>query len=1086
MPRTLPILALVLVAAPLLAGPAPKGKPDSTPKLKAETFEGLKLRNIGPAFTSGRVGDIAIHPKQPDVWYVAAASGGLWKTLNGGITWASIFDEQPSYSIGCVSLDPRDPLTVWVGTGENNSQRSVGYGDGLYKSTDGGKTWKNVGLKTSEHLAKVLIDPRDSKVVYVASQGPLWKSGGERGLFKTTDGGHTWKAILSISEDTGITDVVMDPKNPDLLYAASYQRRRHVWSLINGGPESAIHRSTDGGQTWTKLSEGLPKEDIGRIGLAVAEGVVYATIEAANKAGGFFRSTDGGASWEKRSDQVSGSAQYYQELFVDPANSSRIYSMDTFMQVSEDAGKSWRKVGETHKHVDNHALWIDPQNPEHLIAGCDGGVYESRDRGRNWGFKANLPIAQFYRATTDNALPFYNIYAGTQDNFSMGGPSRTRNNHGILNADWFVTQGGDGFVSQVDPTDPDTVYSEAQYGDLVRFDKRTGERTDIQPQPEPGEDALRWNWDSPLLISPHQPKRLYFSAQKLFRSDDRGNTWTAVSPDLSRRLDRNNLPIMGKLWSLDAVAKHHSTSIFGNIVSLAESPKREGLLFVGTDDGLVQVSEDGGKAWRKVEKFPGVPDMTYVSCLTASPHDANTLFVAFDNHKMGDFKPYLLRSRDRGNTWQNIVANLPERGSVYTVIEDPMRKGLLFAGTEFGLFVSLDDGGSWVQLKGNVPTIAIRDLTIQAREGDLVAATFGRGILVLDDLTALREATPELLEREGVLFSVRKAERYIPATPFGARDQGAQGDDFFTAPNPPFGAVFTYHLKEGFKDLKKARQAKEKEGKANIPTWDALRAEALDQEAQALLTVKDAQGQVIRRITGPAKAGLHRVAWDLRFPAPNPVSLKPKGELAQWERPPVGALAAPGTYTVSLEVSVQGTLKPLGESRRFDLVPLGTMTLSAQAQAELQAFNLHLANLQRRAYGAQKQLEEGKARLDHLRMAWLETPGAAPELKTRVEALAVKLTHLKLELSGDELKAKYQEAQVPSILDRLERAVDACWNVTGLPTTTQRRGAELAAHGLDKLVPAIRVLEQDLKTLEVSFESVGAPWTPNRNVTPRP
>src|SRR6185312_2338839 len=453
------------------------GKPEEKKGgLSASTFAGLELRNIGPAVVGGRIIDIAVDPTKSTTWYIATASGGVWKTVNAGNTWSSIFDGQGSFSTGCITIDPKNPLVVWVGSGENNSQRSVSYGDGVYKSVDGGKSWENVGLKKSEHIGKIVIDPRDSNVVYVAAQGPLWAAGGDRGLYKTTDGGKTWKAVLTISENTGVSDLVMDPRNPDVLYASAYQRRRHIWTLIDGGPEGGIHKSMDGGATWKKLSGGLPKDDIGRIGLAIAPtspDTVYAIIESVGNLSGFYRSTDAGGSWEKRSDSLASSPQYYQELFVDLDSADRVYSMDTLIQVTDNGGTSFRPLGERHKHVDNHALWIDPANHSHMLVGCDGGLYETWDRAANWEFKSNMPIAQFYRVSVDNALPFYNVFGGTQDNYSLGGPSRTNNDHGIRNSDWFVTQGGDGFQSQVAPEDPNTVYAEAQYGALVRYDKKS-------------------------------------------------------------------------------------------------------------------------------------------------------------------------------------------------------------------------------------------------------------------------------------------------------------------------------------------------------------------------------------------------------------------------------------------------------------------------------------------------------------------------------------------------------------------------------------------------------------------------------------
>ncbi len=1071
----LPALTLLLTSGAMRGAPPTKGKPESASKLQASTFEGLAFRNIGPAITSGRIGDIAVHPVHKDTWYVVVASGGLWKTENAGTTWTPIFDGEGSYSMGCITLDPKNPLTLWLGTGENNSQRSVGYGDGVYKSTDGGKTWENMGLKASEHIAKILIDPRDSNVVYVAAQGPLWSPGGERGLYKTTDGGRTWKAVLTVSEHTGVTDVLMDPRDPEVLLAATYQRRRHVWTLIDGGPESGLQRSTNGGKTWKKITAGLPKEEMGRIGLALAPtrpDTVYAIVEAANKGGGFYRSVDGGANWEKRSDYVSGSPQYYQELIVDPENPDRVYSMDTWMQVTQDGGKSFKKVGEKHKHVDNHALWIDPANTRHLVAGCDGGVYESRDRGATWEFKPNLPVAQFYRVATDNAKPFYNIYGGTQDNNSLGGPSSTRNKEGIANQDWFFTQGGDGFFSRVDPTDPDTVYAEAQHGELIRFNRKTGEAVDIQPQAAPGEDGLRWNWDAPLILSPHAPKRLYFAAQRLFRSEDRGDSWKAVSPDLSRKLDRDKLPVMGKVWSIDAVARHTSTSVFGNIVSLAESQKAENLLYVGTDDGLLQVSENGGGAWRRVEKFPGVPDLTYVSRIEPSRYSADLVYVAFDNHKMGDFKPYVLKSRDRGRSFESISGDLPDRGTVNTLIEDPTRPGLLFAGTEFGIFFTLDEGKHWIQLKSGLPTIAVKDLEIQPREGDLVAATFGRGLVILDDLTPLRKLTPDLLEKEGALFPVRKSDLFMP-TSLG----GALGASFFTAPNPPFGALFTYYLRDDSKSLAKARRAAEKDTATPVrPAWEALRAEALDEEPTVILTVSDEAGQTVRRIMGPAKAGMQRVAWDLRFPAADPVSLKAR-ELDPWDFEPVGPFAAPGTYRADLALRAQGQTRMLGEPQTFQVTPLGLESPSP----ELQAFHQRVARLQRAVLGSGGLLEEAELRLKHLRKALLDAPRASADLWDRAHLLTARLAELKAEFQGDPVKAKYQEATVPAIENRVNRLADGLWQVTSTPTATQRQAYELASEAFGTFLPRLKTfLHQDLKALEDALETSGAPWTPGR------
>src|SRR6202140_4828975 len=511
--------------------------------MTADTFAGLKFRLLGPAVASGRVTSVAVNPKNKFEYYVGVASGGVWKTVNDGTTWTPVFDNEKSYSTGWVTLDPNDASVVWVGSGESNSQRSVGYGDGIYRSDDGGKNWQNVGLKKSEHIGRVVVDPRDSKVVYVAAEGPLWGPGGDRGLYKSTDGGKNWKAVLTISEDTGVVDVQLDPENPDTVYAAAYQRRRHVFTLIDGGPESAIYKSSDAGVTWKKLNAGLPTVDMGRIGLAVSPAdpnVVYATIEAADSKGGIFRSSDKGATWERRNEFDLG-AMYYSRVVPDPKNVDRIFVMNVWLRESLDGGKTLRKVNEVNHHVDNHAMWIDPEDTKHWLLGSDGGVYETWDDAKSWGFKANLPTVQFYDLAVDNATPFYNVCGGTQDYFSWCGPSRTHSVNGIVNSDWFVTTNGDGFHSQVDPVDSNTIYSESQYGVLVRFDKATGQELVLQPLEGKGGAPLRWNWDSAILISPHSHTRLYFAANKLFRSDDLGHTWKAIWGDLSRQIGRNKL-----------------------------------------------------------------------------------------------------------------------------------------------------------------------------------------------------------------------------------------------------------------------------------------------------------------------------------------------------------------------------------------------------------------------------------------------------------------------------------------------------------------------------------------------------------------
>jgi photosystem II stability/assembly factor-like uncharacterized protein len=1082
------ILVVLLLAAPLFAAQVPS-KPDkdaakSDKDKSPDPWAGLKFRLLGPAWPEGRVVDIQVDPTHPSTWYVAAASGGVWKTMNSGNTWEPIFDGEGSYSIGCIAIDRKNPSIIWVGSGENNSQRAVAYGDGVYRSEDGGHSWKNVGLKNSEHIGAITIDPRDSNVVYVAAQGPLWKEGGDRGLYKTTDAGGTWKAILTVSENTGITQVMMDPRDPDQLYAVAYQRRRHLWSFIDGGPESAVYRSSDAGKTWKKTSDGLPKEDMGRIGLAISPpdpDTVYAIVEAANKASGLFRSTDRGATWDKRSDFKNSGPMAYNLIFADPKTRDRVYAMDVQMQVSDDGGKSFHELGEKDKHVDNHVIWVDPGNNDHYLVGCDGGVYETYDRAATWHFKANLPITQFYRVAVDNATP-YRVYGGTQDNLSVGAPSQVPGVHGITNADWFVTSVGDGFFTAVDPEDPNTVYSEAQFGALNRMDLRTGEQFFIQPQAGPGEDALRWNWDAPIIVSQHSHTRLYFAAQRLFRSDDRGDSWKAVSGDLTRHLDRNAIKMMGKIWPADSVAKNAYTTPYGNIVSLSESPLAEGVIYVGTDDGLVQVTEDGGGSWRKIETFAGIPANTYVSKLLASAHDKSVVYAAFDNHKTGDFKPYVLVSRDRGTHWSSISSNLPERGGVYSVAEDAVDASLLFAGTEFGLFVSQDAGAHWAPLKGGLPTIAVRDIAIQKREGDLAIATFGRGLWLLDDYSPLRLAKPAERQKDFLAFPVKAARIYVPPAQFGLRGKAFMGASFFAADNPPFGSVFTYSLKEDIlsrvKKRHKAEQEADKAGKAApYPTLDDLGAEAAEEDPAILITITDADGHAVRTLTGPTTAGIHRVDWDLRYAPSDPTSFDPPSD-NPFVAPPLGPLVVPGHYKVSFARRVEGKVTPLGEPLTFETA--GAFDIPAADRAALLAFEEKTARLQRAVLGANSALKEAGDHIKHIKKALLDTPAGTAEMDTAARALEVRLRALRVAIVGDHVAAERYEPTVPAIADRVGYIVGAHWTATSAPTGTTVQEYERAAADFAKRLPELQALVRDLKQLESKLETAGAPWTPGR------
>lgn len=1068
--------------------PTPVPTPTPTPDpMSTGTFAGLRFRSIGPAVTSGRVIAFAVDPNDRAKYYVAVASGGVWKTVNSGTTWTSVFDNEGAFSIGAVALDPKNPSNVWVGTGERNSQRSVGYGDGVYRSDDGGRSWRNVGLKKSEHIGRIVIDPRDSNVVYVAAQGPLWSAGGERGLYKTTDGGKTWKSLITVSENTGVTDVVIDPSNPDTLYAATWQRRRHFYTLINGGPESAIYKSTDAGNTWTRLRGGLPPGDLGRIGLDISPAntdVVYATVEASGQLSGIFRSDDRGATWQRMSGSIA-QGMYYGQIVADPKDVDRVYIPNVVFQVSDDGGRTQRALGERLKHVDNHAIWIDPKNTDYYLVGCDGGVYESFDRGANWHFKANLPVAQFYDVTTDNDTPFYNVFGGTQDNNSLGGPAKTRNTAGIINSDWFVTNGGDGFRSQVDPEDPNTIYAESQNGGLVRYDKRTGERVSIAPFPGKDEESERTNWDAPFIISPHSRTRLYFAGHKLYRSDNRGDDWKLISGDLSRGIDRNTLPVMGKIWGPDAIAKHQSTALYGNASALAESPKKDGLIYIGTDDGLIQVTEDGGKNWRKIDKFPDVPDMSYVSRVIASQHDVNTVYALFNNHQNGDFKPYILKSTDTGKTWTSIKGNLPERGSLYAIAEDHVNPNLLFVGTEFGFFFTVDGGGKWIQMKGGLPTIAVRDIAIQKRENDLVLATFGRGFYVLDDYTTLRQIKKETLEQNSMLFPVKDALMYVRSN---SAFTGFQGASFYTAPNPPYGAVFPYYLKEAPKTLRQKRQEAERDAERKkqpirYPTIEELRTESEEEPPALLFTITDSEGKVVRRLSAPAAPGIQRVVWDFRYAPPSisaaPPQLPPGVELPPGATfGPQGALVMPGKYSVTFALRVNGVVTPLQGSQSFNVVVEGKEGMTPADRIALAEFQRKVSALQRAVSAASSVATETRTRIGLLRRAAQEVPTDNQKFVDEAKALNKKIEDILNDLRGGR---ENTDIPPPSINQRINNVAGTIRLSLTRPTQTQINNFNIADSEFKPVLAKLKALvEVELPRFEKALEAAGAPITPGR------
>ncbi len=1069
------LLTILFFTCPIFS--QEKEEEDKSP-YKSSSFEGLKFRLIGPAATSGRITDFAVNPNNIHEFYVAVACGNVWKTINSGTTWEPIFDNYGSFSIGCVTLDPQNPHVVYVGTGENNSQRSVSWGDGVYRSEDGGKSFKNIGLKKSEHIAKILIDPRDSKIIYVAAQGPLWGPGGDRGLYKSVDYGVTWDSVLYISENTGVTDVVMDPRNPDVLYAASYQRRRHVWTLINGGPEGAIHKSTDAGATWKKLETGLPSGDIGRIGLAISPvnpDYIYAIIEAQGKNGGFFKSTNRGVTWEKMNEVVSVSAQYYSEVFCDPVDVNKVYLLDTYSQTSTDGGKTFSPISTSGRHVDDHAFWINPKDVKHFLIGGDGGVYETFDGGKTFEFKDNLPITQFYRISVDNYEPFYRVMGGTQDNNSMIVPSQTINEEGIINADFIPLVGGDGYESLTDPENPNIIYCLWQYGGLTRHDLKSGEIISIKPQEEKDETPYRWNWDTPLIISPHA-NRLYAAANKIFRSDDKGNTWKAISPDLSRQVDRNKLPVMDKVWSIDAIAKNASTSFYGNIVSLSESPLVEGLIYAGTDDGLIQVTEDGGTSWKKIESFSGIPEMTYVSCLYASRFDANTVYATFDNHKRADFKPYILVSKNRGQSWESISGDMKEPFVVYSITQDHIKPELLFIGTEYGVFFTINGGNKWIQLKGGLPTTAVRDLDIQERENDIALATFGRGFYLLDNYSPIRELTEQTLEQENYkLFPVKDALMFIKRS----ATFHALGSSFFKAENPPFGATFTYYIKEAPKSRKEIRQEKEKdlikENKPiDYPAWDDLRSEDREEKSFLLFVVSDEQGNVVRKLKEGIKKGINRITWDLRYADTNPVR-------KATDKNESGTPVLPGKYSVEMFMSVDGQLTKIAGPQTFEAKVLNNTTLPAEDRLILVAFHKKSWEFNRAVEGALNSVRDLKDKTDLLIYTIKQTPEAPNSLMDNALKIKSETEDILQHLFQDRTLAPRNEPTYPTVYDRLNEVAYGLRQSSSAPTQSQINTLKVAEEEFEPLLAQLKtLLEVDVKNLEAEMERYGAPWTPGR------
>ncbi len=833
------LLAVTVGFTETVGGRAPQR---TAPATASDPFAGLSFRNIGPATMGGRVDDLAVLESNPAVFYVGTATGGLWKTANSGTTWEVLFDDLDDVvSIGDVAIAPNDANLVWVGTGENNNRQSGSWGNGVYKSIDGGHTWKHMGLRDSRHIARIIVDPIDHDVVYVAALGSLWGAGKERGVFKTTDGGLTWTNVLSVNEDTGATELVQDPSNNKVLYAATYQRRRATWGFNGGGLGSGIHKTSDGGRTWTKLTSGIPSGPLGRIGMDIYRAnpnILYARIEHQSETG-TYRSDDAGLTWRKMST-VNPRPMYFSQIRIDPTNHLRVYVLGVQLHISDDGGKTFENNGTMHS--DHHAMWINPANSNHIIDGNDGGVGISWDKGRTWEGIYNMDLGQYYHVGYDMETP-YNLCGGLQDNYTWCGPSAVRSRNGIVNDDWFQIQGGDGFEALVDPKDPNIIYAESQDGNVVRVDRRTNERKTIRPLPGRGEPNLRWNWNTAIHISPHDSSVIYTGANKVFKSTDRGQSWQAISGDLTQNVDRETLSLMGVVAKEFTIAKHDGVQSYGNLVQVVESPQQAGVIYAGSDEGVVHMTRDGGKTWTNLgSKFSNMPKNAYVSGLVASAHDANTVYVAFDNHTNDDYNNYVYASVDGGNNFRSISEGLPKGQVVMTVAEDPKNAAVLYAGTEFGLFVSTDRGGTWTRIRSGLPTVPIHEIVFHPRENDMILATHGRSIWILDDATPIQQSA-DAMRSDAFLFDMRQSMQFNPAN-----DRGFVTDKPFRGRNPPFGAPISYYLKTASKEV--------------------------------LLRIRDSGGITVREMTGndlrdARNAGINRVYWDLRHQPLPPAASQP-------------------------------------------------------------------------------------------------------------------------------------------------------------------------------------------------------------------
>jgi photosystem II stability/assembly factor-like uncharacterized protein len=1072
-------------AVQMHAGPADQANP-------TDKFKALEFREIGPAVMGGRIDDVAVVESNPNIVFLGVASGGVWKTTNNGTTWQPVFDKEAVSTIGDIAIAPSDPSVVWVGTGEPNNRQSSSWGDGAYKSVDGGKTWQRMGLAATRHIGRIVIHPRNPDVVYVAALGHLWGANPERGVYKTGDGGKTWAQVLKINDDTGVSDIAMDPQSPDVLYAAAYERRRTPYGFNGGGPDGGIYKTSDGGATWKKLTKGLPYEnssaDVGRIGLDVYRkdpNIVYAVVQ--HEKGGTYRSEDKGETWKKMGD-TNPRPSYYSQIRIDPNNDLRIWELGAQMFYSEDGGKKFATDRVKGIHGDFHAMWIDPADSNHMIAGSDGGIHWSYDNGRSWDFVNTLAIGQFYEISLDNEKP-YHICGGLQDNGSWCGPSQSLTRDGITNEDWNVIHGGDGFYAAIDPVEPWIVYTESQDGYVDRRDLRTGQQRSIRPEAKHGEAHYRFQWNSPVAVSAYNHTTVYYGGNHLFKSMDRGDTWTPLGGDLTSGVDRNKLQIFGKTPDKTTLSRHDGVQEYPTITTFSESPVTADVLWVGTDDGNVQVTRDGGKSWKNVAaRVPGVPKGTYVSRVTASKSSAGAAFATFDGHRNDDYSIYIFATTDYGESWKAIRNGIPDSaGSVHVIREHPRNQNLLFAGLEFGLWVSWDHGGNWTALKGNFPTVPVDDIQIQARENDLVVATHGRSIWIMDDLTPIEKMDASVASADVTFFPPHAAATYHIR-----QRRWSGGQQFFTAKNPAYGAILNYYLKEAVppepvksdKEDKTAAAAaktdKEEKGKAAAEEKTKAATEA-KKEGKVKVTVSDRDGKVVREFDAPGAAGMNRANWDLRYnPSGEPTAEQLEAMAAGYSQGPRGPLVEPGTYSVKIKA---GTKEATQEVVVEDDPRI---QISAEDRAGRRAAIDQLYVMAKTADKDRRTIQGLKDALNAARGQWKsdankpdapkipdEIRKAADELQKKVDQVAEKFAREREGLGNAGPPFEWKPEPLPQQVQDLLGDLDGFAAAPG--GQEKEKIAELGPLVNDASAQVKKLAEQDLPALNKKMNDAGIP-----------